>query len=1516
MKNITLFILLLLSAFGLAQEVVFEDENFKQMLLRERCVNKYSQGNENTSTTIDTNNNGKIEQNEIDDVIAIHYTVAPISHEFILHAGQTSSSSYFTNAYLTFPSFDSKRIYTQTEIQNLVDIGEIKIQKPLGYSIKTLNDLNKFKNVTDIILAGGENFNGNISSQKIENLLKIENFELYGDGVLQAAQTTLSLYNSTSKKYIEYSISTKKNNLGVLSIANLHLTNNIALTRVKLEGLDTTNLDISNLTALTFLECYKNKLSNLDISKNINLTNLDCSNNQLTNLDIYNNKVLKNLDCSNNNLNSLYLKNGGDIVSLFFNENPNVSYICGNDIDLTQIKTITDTYKIYPTIDSNCIIDTEVFIDSNFLKKLKEASPTNKIAKDLNGNYFKIDANGNGKIELTEVDKVSYLNVNLSNIINLEGINSFYNLKELDCSNNKITNLDISNIRYLTQLNCSNNELTSLRVNYNYELTTLDCSVNKLTNLILTDRGIIKYLYCSNNQLVNINISENTKLNTLDCSENKLTNLDTSKNRDLIILKCFNNQITFLDLSKNGALTTLNCSSNNINSLDISNNTNLMHLNCNFNKLTKLILKNGQFFQELKFSNNSNLNYICCDEKNLNLVKSLAISYGINIEIITNCFVDPIVYIDDYSFKIYLLDPNDNYVVAKDLNGNYFKIDSNNDKEIQVSEAEQVSSLEVNLSSSTSSLRGIEAFKNLRHLSCKTDVSNLDLSKNTSLTSLNIELNYRLISLDLSKNIALTHLNCLYNDKLTSLDLSKNHALINLNCNGNKNLTSLEVSDNINLTYLECNRNKLGSLNVSKNINLTKLDCSSNQLTTLDVSKNINLTKLDCYYNQLTSLDIASNTTLEELGCSNNQLSSLDVSKNTFLTKLNCGNNQLINLNVSKNINLAELFCFYNQLTSLDVSKNTFLTKLNCGNNQLTNLDVSKNINLTILGCSNNQLTNLDVSKNINLTKLDCSNNQLTSLDIARNTTLGELDCKFNQITSLNASHNPLLNFWNCDHNQLTSLYIKNGKIDYIYRFSFSSNPNLKYICCDEEEFNNVLSLTYDYYINPEINTYCSFAPNGNKNTITGKISLDLDNNGCDANDVLVKNLKIKLNDGTTTGYSITNDTANYTFYTQTGNFTLTPIFENPYYTVSPATVSFADANNNTKTQNFCIKPIANKNDLEVKIIPFDRARPGFNSKYELIYKNKGTTTLSGNVNFVFNKNYSVFQSSSVVPNSNSNGTILYSFSNLKPFEEKIITIELKHNTPTAPTFPLNGGEILNFSSIINPTTNDETLNDNTFALKQDVVNAYDPNDKTCLQGNSITPEMIGEFVDYQIRFENNGSAEATFIVVKDIIDTNLFDVETLSPTSSSHPYHLTIKNGNVVEFYFEDINLPFAPKEAKDPKAQGFISFKIKTKSTLKLGDVLKNKADIYFDYNKPILTNEEQTKIENLSSEEIINNSKFKINFTPNPAKDFIKFDNEVKSVQVFDLNGKLVQSSIVNGTEMNVSKYFLQRKNGTKK
>ena len=235
-------------------------------------------------------------------------------------------------------------------------------------------------------------------------------------------------------------------------------------------------------------------------------------------------------------------------------------------------------------------------------------------------------------------------------------------------------------------------------------------------------------------------------------------------------------------------------------------------------------------------------------------------------------------------------------------------------------------------------------------------------------------------------------------------------------------------------------------------------------------------------------------------------------------------------------------------------------------------------------------------------------------------------------------------------------------------------------------------------------------------------------------------------------------------------------------------------------------------------------------------------------------------------------------------------------NTPTDLIFPVLGDDLLNFTATINPVAGDETPVDNVSELHQTVVNSYDPNDKTCLEGKTISPSEVGEYVHYVIRFENTGSASAVNIVVKDVIDVAKYDVRTLIPLLGSHSYVTRIRDINTVEFIFENINLPF-----DDANNDGYVAFKIKTQPTLVVNDTFENNAEIYFDYNAPIITNVAQTTVAILGLADFtIDNS---IGIHPNPAKSivYIQGQHNLKEITVFDINGRVLNSISVIGTQL---------------
>jgi len=708
-----------------------------------------------------------------------------------------------------------------------------------------------------------------------------------------------------------------------------------------------------------------------------------------------------------------------------------------------------------------------------------------------------------------------------------------------------------------------------------------------------------------------------------------------------------------------------------------------------------------------------------------------------------------------------------------------------------------------------------------------------------------------------------------------------------LYCNINQ-LTNLNLNSLKNLNYLDCSLNLLPSLDVSSLTNLNYLKCNNNLLPSLDVNGLTNLNYLYCNYNLLPSLDVSGLTNLNYLDCGHNLLTSLNVSSLTNLIRLDCGNNLLLSLDVSGLTKLLFLNCFTNSISTLNVSGLTNLQNLNCVGNLLSVLNVNGLTNLQSLVCSGNLLSSLNVTGLTNLQGLLCPQNKLSSLDVSGLTKLQTLNCFQNELSSLDVNGLIKLQTLDCSSNQLTSLFIKNGfqKIN----LNFSNNPNLKFICADEIRLTQVQNLIDQYgYTNCSVNSYCSFVPGGIFYTIQGNQKFDSNTNGCDALDGVVPNLKFAISDGVTTGSLISNATGNYSIPVPAGTYTITPKLENPaYFNVSPTNVNVTfPTQTSPVTQNFCISVNGIHPDFEVALLPLQPARPGFDAIYKIVYKNKGTTTQTGSVNLTFNDAVLDLVVANPVITTLTTNNLSWDFSNLLPFETREIAITLNVNSPME-TPAVNGGSILVYKTTIASAATDETPLDNTFVLNQTVVNSYDPNDKTCLEGTTISPSLIGQYVHYMIRFENTGTFPAQNIVVKDMIDLSKFDISTLVPTNASDSYITKISASNKVEFIFENINLPF-----DDANNDGYIAFKIKTLPTLVVGNTFTNDASIFFDYNFPIVTNKATSTFKTLG----IQDFEFSNYFTlyPNPAKEVLNISSketiEVQSISIYNTLGQLV-------------------------
>ncbi|PJE40005.1 MAG: hypothetical protein CUR32_10605 [Flavobacterium sp.] len=690
-------------------------------------------------------------------------------------------------------------------------------------------------------------------------------------------------------------------------------------------------------------------------------------------------------------------------------------------------------------------------------------------------------------------------------------------------------------------------------------------------------------------------------------------------------------------------------------------------------------------------------------------------------------------------------------------------------------------------------------------------------------------------------------------------------------------------------TYTKIDANQDGQIQFSEAQAIIYLNVSGTQSTNVGI-QNLqgieafyNLITFSCKYNQLSSIDLSVLPKIRNFYCTNNNLTSLNLANTSDLRIIDCGYNQLTNLNLHDSVNLTSLSARNNQLTSLDLSNNDKIEYVYIVSNSLTSFELSNKNFVRTLELGLNQLTSIQLFNLPILYRIKVQNNNLTNIDLSS----VAFQVEPNNVPSANVFDVYLNNNVN-----LRVVNIRNGFTNEDVSFASGSLNDLQqYICVDENDVFSFFSPTP----NPIFGTYCSFTPNGYYNIITGTILFDAEQNGCNADDMSNPNIRIDINDGINQGSTFTDNSGIYNFYTEAGSFELNLNVENPsWFNLSPnnASVSFADDNNNTATQNFCITANGIHPDLEIIVAPVFPSRPGFEAVYKIVYRNKGNQTLSQayGINFFYNDNLMDMVSTSIVPTSVVSGGLSWDYANLQPFESREILVTFNINTPTAAN-PVNINDVLTFTASILPQAGDENTSDNLYVYNEVVVGSYDPNDIKCLEGDVVSPAEIGDYLHYMIRFENTGTAEAENIVVRTEVNPADFDINSLQLLNTSHPVNAKI-TGNVVEFIFQNILL--------ESGGHGNVLLKVKSKDTLQQGDNVNKRANIYFDYNYPVATNEAETIFQALSNPDFEQDQS--ISVYPNPTKDKVNVSGDftLQTVQLYDVQGRLLQTQLANDNQ----------------
>jgi len=215
----------------------------------------------------------------------------------------------------------------------------------------------------------------------------------------------------------------------------------------------------------------------------------------------------------------------------------------------------------------------------------------------------------------------------------------------------------------------------------------------------------------------------------------------------------------------------------------------------------------------------------------------------------------------------------------------------------------------------------------------------------------------------------------------------------------------------------------------------------------------------------------------------------------------------------------------------------------------------------------------------------------------------------------------------------------------------------------------------------------------------------------------------------------------------------------------------------------------------------------------------------------------------------------------------------------------------------------------------REVIGSYDPNDKAAVPRGIDVEHKIqpNSTIEYLIRFQNTGTDTAFSVNIIDTLSRWL-DVPSFQAGASSHSYEYEISGEGTVRFIFNNIMLP--DSNINEPASNGFIKYKIAMKADPPVGTEILNEADIYFDFNAPIRTNETFHVIDEpwvlVKTSEVFVPG-VEVNAYPNPFQHqaTIKLSNAVtgqKKFRLFDLSGRQMRQQYFDSDQFIFEKQSL--------
>ncbi|MBX7225936.1 MAG: T9SS type A sorting domain-containing protein [Chitinophagales bacterium] len=651
---------------------------------------------------------------------------------------------------------------------------------------------------------------------------------------------------------------------------------------------------------------------------------------------------------------------------------------------------------------------------------------------------------------------------------------------------------------------------------------------------------------------------------------------------------------------------------------------------------------------------------------------------------------------------------------------------------------------------------------------------------------------------------------------------------------------------------------------------LTEVICTNNDIALIPNIPNGNIIKFDVSHNELTSLGDFPEQIID-VNISNNKITALGKLPKR-IDYLDCSHNLLTSLYLPEYVS-NDVDCSYNLIEEINAKNDTanIGTRITAAHNKLSDMDRLPYF-LMPFGAADfsyNEIEHLDFEKILGGNVIpNFSNNNISSTSAISLNKSGGAVLNNNPLSCLPGyiDYNPMT--VSPKYFEVTNTLITCKPYQ---EYSVSKNGNLLTNICDET-------------------SGCPY-----QESVKGRVFLDI-NNDFKYNPAIDSILPVFLYSEPLGWMAPINLEGNYNIGVDSIELNTIAIYPYswPYttktpvsYIIDPAVLGF-----DTVSYDFALQLKPNIKDLSCQIYANARIRPGF--LVDIIYRisNPGTLPQS-NVSVKLKVPNGLTYLSGDLSNPNfTSDTIIWDNIDLSIFQTKQGSLQFTADEG------LVLGEELTFECWIEGMTPDSTPYNN-YSIYTDVVRgSFDPNEKLVNRPKILKDyKRVENELIYVIHFQNVGTDTAFNVVVKDKLDKDKLELSTLEILSSSHNYKLNVQKEDMLEFVFAGINLP--DSTTNDEQSKGYVAFSILPKENLTPGTEITNSADIYFDFNLPVMTNLAKTLILSSTSVHNVSNSSIKIYPNPTHSKSKVVIDDAESTAWIlYDLNGKiLMNGKIIN-------------------